>query len=134
MLLGPLHDDEQFKEFLEANKAIKSKDNIWKNDISLGVTPDANKKDEKETKEGAKPRKTDAEIVKPKVETETKVQEPEVKTDEVENKKIQRLKKKQRKKKRKKKEILRTVDYSLETCRILVKKKNWKSFFSLTVL
>ena len=36
-LLGPLKDDEQFKEFLEANKAIKGKENIWKNDISLNT-------------------------------------------------------------------------------------------------
>jgi RNA recognition motif-containing protein len=36
-LLGDLNEDEQFKEFLAANKAIKSKENIWKNDIDLGL-------------------------------------------------------------------------------------------------
>ncbi|CAF0804860.1 unnamed protein product [Brachionus calyciflorus] len=35
-LLGSLSKDEEFKEFLEANKAIKSKDNIWKNDFNIG--------------------------------------------------------------------------------------------------
>ncbi|RNA26777.1 putative RNA-binding 19 [Brachionus plicatilis] len=34
-LLGPLGKDEEFIEFLEANKAIKSKESIWKNDINL---------------------------------------------------------------------------------------------------
>jgi RNA recognition motif-containing protein len=37
-LIGDLKDDEEFKEFLEANKAISSKENIWKNDVSLGLT------------------------------------------------------------------------------------------------
>ena len=38
LLLGPLNDDPEFKEFLAANNAIKSKDNIWKNDINLELT------------------------------------------------------------------------------------------------
>lgn len=36
-LLGDLKDDEGFKEFLEANKVITSRENIWKNDFSLGA-------------------------------------------------------------------------------------------------
>ena len=36
-LVGDLKDDKEFIEFLEANKAIKSKENIWKNDISLNI-------------------------------------------------------------------------------------------------
>lgn len=37
MLLGSLKDDADFKEFLAANKAIKStKDSIWKNDFKMG--------------------------------------------------------------------------------------------------
>jgi multiple RNA-binding domain-containing protein 1 len=35
-LLGPLKDDEQFREFVAANKTISSKENIWKNDIDFG--------------------------------------------------------------------------------------------------
>lgn len=36
MLLGPLKDDADFKEFLAANKAIKSsRDSIWKNDFNM---------------------------------------------------------------------------------------------------
>jgi len=34
-LLGPLKDDEEFKEFVHATKAIKAKDSIWKNDIDF---------------------------------------------------------------------------------------------------
>lgn len=34
-LIGDLKDDAEFKEFLEANKAIKSNDNLWHNDIHL---------------------------------------------------------------------------------------------------
>ena len=34
-LLGDLKDDEQFKEFVAASKAISAKDGIWKNDIAL---------------------------------------------------------------------------------------------------
>jgi multiple RNA-binding domain-containing protein 1 len=57
-LLGDLKDDEGFKEFLAENKAIKSTDNIWRNDIDMNnninnktiniQTPD---QDEKETDE-----------------------------------------------------------------------------------
>jgi multiple RNA-binding domain-containing protein 1 len=43
LMLGPLKDDAEFKEFLAANNAIKSsKDNIWKNDISLGNLDEEN--------------------------------------------------------------------------------------------
>ena len=45
-LIGPLKDDEEFKEFLEANKAIKSKENIWKNDINLNISNNFDKVDE----------------------------------------------------------------------------------------
>lgn len=34
-LIGDLKDDVEFKEFLAANKAISSKDNIWKNDFGV---------------------------------------------------------------------------------------------------
>lgn len=56
-LIGDLKDDQEFKEFLEANKAISSKENIWKNDVSLGVEAEeeAGKKKGKEQKQdGAK--------------------------------------------------------------------------------
>ena len=36
-LLGPLGKDEEFIEFLQANKAINAKDSIWKNDINLDL-------------------------------------------------------------------------------------------------
>lgn len=39
-LLGSLKDDDQFKEFVNATKAIKSKDNIWKNDVEFEVSDD----------------------------------------------------------------------------------------------
>ena len=43
-LVGDLKDDKEFIEFLESNKAIKSKENIWKNDISLNITQDTETK------------------------------------------------------------------------------------------
>jgi RNA recognition motif-containing protein len=49
MLLGDLKDDEGFKEFLAANKAIKSKDSIWKNDTNLNtIDKNAERKSNKE--------------------------------------------------------------------------------------
>ena len=45
-LIGPLKDDSEFKEFLSANKAIKSNDNLWHNDIHLD---NENKVDEDST-------------------------------------------------------------------------------------
>lgn len=36
-LIGPLKDDAEFKEFVAANKAIKSGDNLWHNDIHLDL-------------------------------------------------------------------------------------------------
>ncbi len=45
-LLGDLKDDQEFKEFLLANKAIKSNENIWKNDIHLGISHDNDNQNE----------------------------------------------------------------------------------------
>ena len=50
-LIGPLKDDAEFKEFLEANKAIKSKENIWKNDINLNISNNFDKEEENATAE-----------------------------------------------------------------------------------
>lgn len=41
-LIGPLKDDEEFKEFLEANNAIKSQ-NLWHNDIHLNKSDETTK-------------------------------------------------------------------------------------------
>lgn len=79
-LIGDLKDDEGFKEFLAANKVISSKENIWKNDISLGgdteeVEPPSEDKKSKSKKKGKKGKdeeeKTEEED-KPKEEEEEK--------------------------------------------------------------
>jgi multiple RNA-binding domain-containing protein 1 len=58
MMLGDLKDDSEFKEFLAANNAIKlSKENVWKNDISLGLKVE-------EEKEAAKDKKAKNKIKK----------------------------------------------------------------------
>ena len=49
-LIGDLKDDEEFKEFLAANKAIKSTDAIWKNDVNLDIDQDQTKSKKKEQK------------------------------------------------------------------------------------
>jgi multiple RNA-binding domain-containing protein 1 len=48
--LGPLKDDKEFKEFVTANKAIKSVENIWKNDVDFNGEEInlSNKKNEEE--------------------------------------------------------------------------------------
>jgi multiple RNA-binding domain-containing protein 1 len=65
LMLGELKDDEEFKEFLAANNAIKSsKDNVWKNDISLGhkaEEEEAEKKNAKKDKKAKSKKKKEAE-------------------------------------------------------------------------
>jgi multiple RNA-binding domain-containing protein 1 len=78
-LIGDLKDDAEFKEFLQANKAIKSNDNLWHNDIHLEagvseqVEDSANEPKEnvnKETGSGAeKPKSKKSE----KAESESKI-------------------------------------------------------------
>jgi len=65
-LIGPLKDDEGFKEFLAANKAIKSRDSIWMNDINLdiGGSADGAGKEEEDIK-----KKTNVETKADKSET-----------------------------------------------------------------
>lgn len=50
-LLGPLKDDKDFKEFVTANKAIKSVENIWKNDIDFADAETTTKDEEKKAPE-----------------------------------------------------------------------------------
>lgn len=57
-LVGSLKDDSEFLEFLKANKAIKSKENIWKNDIVLDLQHEEKNGEQAEINE-ALPQKLD---------------------------------------------------------------------------
>lgn len=67
-LIGDLKDDQEFKEFLAANKAISStKDSIWKNDFGVGdassslIEPTSNS-NEKASKKKKNKKKDDDEV------------------------------------------------------------------------
>ncbi len=49
LLVGDLNQDDQFKEFLAANKAISSKENIWKNDFNLNLDQKENSPEQTST-------------------------------------------------------------------------------------
>ena len=54
-LLGPLNDDRDFKEFVAANKAIKSVESIWKNDVDFTEQPSSSKTAASQNEEQKKP-------------------------------------------------------------------------------
>lgn len=70
-LIGDLKDDAEFKEFLEANKAIKSNDNLWHNDIHL-ESGSGEKTEATDNGVGTVNKEVDGENVKTKAKKSTK--------------------------------------------------------------
>jgi len=83
-LIGDLKDDAEFKEFVNANKAIKSSENLWHNDIHLGSEQHTNN-EETSVESGKKENnlgKTKESNITEITNLETKLDEKKTETDE----------------------------------------------------